>query len=130
RLSCSTAILAVVRQKLHLSSCPSLSGQLYSTMLGNWPQRREISYRPRSGYNPNRCRQVCFSRPAIVKSAPARRDPLFQRRGIGILAGLRLLAEILVLSVFRGCDERQSAAPAALRRGRPGAVFVRRAGRA
>src|SRR5712671_505185 len=28
RLSCSTAILAVVRQKLHLSSCPSLSGQL------------------------------------------------------------------------------------------------------
>src|SRR4051794_24494071 len=31
RLSCPRAILAAVRQKLHLSTCPNLSGQLSST---------------------------------------------------------------------------------------------------
>src|SRR6202011_4387758 len=48
---------------------------------------------------------------------------------IGVLAGLRLLA-IVNLSVFRVRHERHDPAPAALRRGRPRTVFVRRAGRA
>src|SRR4051794_38662789 len=34
RLSCSRAILAAVRQKLHLSTCPNLPSQLCATLLG------------------------------------------------------------------------------------------------
>src|ERR1700730_16420567 len=71
-----------------------------------------------------------------LKSAPrsgkhrACPEPLVQRRSIGALALLWLLAGILILSVFRGGHERQSAAPAALGRGRPGTVLVGGPGRA
>jgi len=64
--------------------------------------------------------------PGLAEGAAA----LLQRRGIGTLAGLRLLAGILILSLFRGRDERHGAAPPTFRRGRPGTVFVGRAGRA